>query len=124
MRTPLALALALVLGFSGTSYADDLPLEELIVGTWGGDIEGEKIELHMEADGSAILSVGDDKGKGTYKLHTSKKPVWIDYDWGERGKAESIVEMIGKKQIRFENVSPGEIRPLKFTEKAVVLTRD
>jgi hypothetical protein len=111
----LALGVALALGAPSG--------EEKLHGEWvGKDEAGQAVSLTFGPKNAVKIQVGKDSGSGTYAVDWDKKPVHLDFDWGERGKVQTIVE-ITDQGLRLENNNPGKERPAKFTDKAVVLTR-
>jgi len=113
----LYLALVLVL-LSGCNFGIESELE----GRWVGTVEGNEVTLVFKENKEVGIQVAEELSQGTYSIYGSSNPYDLDIDFGSKGKFATIISVNGDS-LRLENNVPGKARPLSFSEKAVVLTK-
>lgn len=91
---------------------------------WSGtDDAGRRISMSFGPGKAVTFSIGRDVAEGTYAVAWYKTGTChLDLDLGRRGKLVMIMQP-HRERLRVELNEPGEERPVKFTSKAVVLSR-
>ena len=61
--------------------------------------------------------------KGTYPVDWSKKPHYLDVDWGPGSTHKGILEFVSPNEIRIDSDAENGARPKAFSKNAITLTR-